>query len=192
MFTTFEVVERLHEVLWYLADAADRPAARPVRGEVDGLREAIEAAADSPRFADVVALQLRADPLLGEVSALVRAGAHGQDLRREDLAGRDLRSERLVAADLRGAVLIGTDLRGVDLADADLLGADLRGADVSDADLTTALFLTQFQVNAARGDARTVLPDWLDRPSHWDPEELHRSRCVEYPGGAPFPRSSSR
>ena len=80
--------------------------------------------------------------------------------------------ERLVAADLRGAVLIGADLRGLDLADADLLGADLRGADVSDADLTTALFLTQFQVNAARGDARTVLPDWLDRPSHWDAEEL--------------------
>ena len=49
MFTTFEVVERLHELLWYLADAADRPAARPVRGEVEGLRDAVEAAADSPR-----------------------------------------------------------------------------------------------------------------------------------------------
>jgi hypothetical protein len=168
MFATFEVVERLHELLWYLADAAERPAARPVHGEVEGLRDAVEVAAESPRDADVVALQLRADSLLGEVSTLVRVGADGQDLRRKDLAGRDLRSERLVAADLRGAVLIGADLRGTDLDDADLLGADLRGADVGGADLTTALFLTQFQVNAARGDARTALPDWLDRPAHWD------------------------
>jgi uncharacterized protein YjbI with pentapeptide repeats len=116
---------------------------------------------------DVVTLQLRADPLLGEVSALVRRGSGGQHLRRRDLAGRDLRDEYLVAADLRGAVLIGADLRGVDLADADVLGADLRGADVRRADLTATLFLTQLQVNAARGDASTLLPAWLDRPSHW-------------------------
>jgi uncharacterized protein YjbI with pentapeptide repeats len=167
MFATFEVVERLHELLWYLADAAARPAAGSVRGEVEGLREAIEQAADDPPHADVVTLQLRADPLLGEVSSLVRADADGQDLRRRDLAGQDLRSERLEAADLRGAVLIGADLRGVDLGDADVLGADLRGADVRGADLRTALFLTQFQVNAARGDVDTALPDWLDRPSHW-------------------------
>lgn len=167
MFATFEVVERLHELLWYLADAVERPAARPVRDEVDSLREAIERAAEEPRRADVVTLQLRADPLLGEVSSLVRAEAGGQDLRRQDLAGQDLREERLEAADLRGAVLIGTDLGDVDLRDADVLGADLRGADVRGADLGTALFLTQFQVNAARGDAGTVLPDWLDRPTHW-------------------------
>ena len=48
-----------------------------------------------------------------------------------------------------------------------MLGADLRGADVRGADLTATLFLTQFQVNAARGDEDTLLPGWLDRPSHW-------------------------
>lgn len=167
MFATFEVVERLHELLWYLEDAASRPAARPLRDEVIGLRETVRAAAAAPAGVDVVSLQLRTDPLLGEVSRLVRAGADGQDLRRRDLSGRDLRAGSWVAADLRGAVLIGADLREVDLTDTDLLGADLRGADVAGADLRTALFLTQFQLNAARGDARTGLPPWLDRPSHW-------------------------
>jgi uncharacterized protein YjbI with pentapeptide repeats len=167
MFAAFEVLERLHELLWYLADAASRPASRPLRAEVDGLWEAVEDAAGDPLHADVVTLQLRADPLLGEVSGLVRAGADGRDLRRRDLAGQDLRSAGLEAADLRGAVLIGTDLRAVVLTDADVLGADLRGADVRGADLRTALFLTQFQVNAARGDSSTSLPDWLERPSHW-------------------------
>ncbi len=109
--------------------------------------------------------QRRADPLLGEVSTLVRAG--GVDLRRKDLSGRDLRDEDLVAANVRGSLLIGADLRGVDLTDADLLGADLRGADVRGADLAAALFLTQLQANAAIGDRDTLLAEFVRRPGHW-------------------------
>ena len=67
----------------------------------------------------------------------------------------------------RGATLIRADLRDADLGEADLLGADLRDADVRGCDLSTALFLTQPQVNAATGDATTVLPDGLARPGHW-------------------------
>ena len=67
----------------------------------------------------------------------------------------------------RGALLIGADLGGADLTDADLLGTDLRGTDVRGADLSTALFLTQPQVNAAVGDTATSLPDGLARPGHW-------------------------
>ena len=51
--------------------------------------------------------------------------------------------------------------------DVDLLGADLRDADLRGCDLSTALFLTQPQVNSARGDASTRLPTGLARPGHW-------------------------
>jgi len=86
----------------------------------------------------------------------------GSDLMGADLSGTDLRGVTLrgsvaIAADLRGALLQGCDLLGVDLRDADLRGADLRGA----------IYLTQMQVNAARGDAATVLPEGFERPSHW-------------------------
>jgi uncharacterized protein YjbI with pentapeptide repeats len=64
-------------------------------------------------------------------------------------------------------VLIGADLRDHDLGPADLLGADLRAADVAGTDLSDALFLTQFQVNAARGDEATRLPGRLARPPYW-------------------------
>jgi hypothetical protein len=167
MFATFEVVERLHELLWYLGDVLERPAAAALRSELEGLRDAVERAAAEPEGADVVRHQARADVLLGEASALVRRPA-GPDLRGSDLAGLDLRDRDLVAASLRGAVLIAADLRGVDLGEADVLGADLRGADVRGADLRSVLFLTQFQVNAARGDAHTLLPDLLVRPGRWD------------------------
>ena len=166
LFVSFEVVERLHELLWHLADALGRSATRPLRAELEGLREAVERAAALPDEADVTRLQARTDVLLGEVSTLVRRPA-GADLRGHDLAGQDLRDRDLVRASLRGVVLIGADLRAVDLTDADVLGADLRGADVSGADLASALFLTQVQVNAARGDAATAIPGTLLRPGHW-------------------------
>jgi uncharacterized protein YjbI with pentapeptide repeats len=81
--------------------------------------------------------------------------------------GKDLRRARLRGASLRGAYLIGADLRGVDLGTADLLGADLRAADVRGADLGQCLFLTQPQVEAAKGDAATTIPAALRRPAHW-------------------------
>ena len=161
LFATFEVVERLHELLWYLEDAADRPLPRSLREEVAGLRSAVEQAVDVPDERDVVRLQLRADGLLGEVSGAVRR--RGRTLRGHDLAGRDLREESLTDADLRGALLIGADLRGLDLGRADLLGADLRGADVRGSDLSRTLFSTRLQVRAARTDATTLLPGWAAR-----------------------------
>jgi hypothetical protein len=73
----------------------------------------------------------------------------------------------LAGANLRGACLIGADLRSADLRAADLTGADLRDADLSGADLTSTLFLTQAQLDAARGNLGTKLPPRLARPAHW-------------------------
>lgn len=84
-----------------------------------------------------------------------------------DLMGRNLRSRRLCGADLRGAYLIAADLRDSDLSDADLLGADLRDARLEGADLSKALYLTQPQLNAARGSRATLLPSDLAKPPHW-------------------------
>ncbi|MEV5343821.1 pentapeptide repeat-containing protein, partial [Streptomyces sp. NPDC052676] len=86
--------------------------------------------------------------------------------------GPDLKRGRLGAADQRGAdqpgaCLIPADLTGADLRGADLIGADLRDADLTDADLSGAFFLTQPQVDAARGGPGTRLPETVTRPAHW-------------------------
>jgi Pentapeptide repeats (8 copies) len=105
-----------------------------------------------------------------------RGGARGRsgsgDLRGADLSGADLLGRRLRDADLRraslrGASLVGADLRRADLRRADLSGADLRGADLSGADLSDGLFLTQAQLDTARGDHATRLPPSLARPASW-------------------------
>ncbi len=170
MFAAFTVVRQLHELLWYIADALRRDAARSVHAELAGARERTERLArsgpDELAGLDTAAYRQEINVLLLRTSELVRAGA-GRDLRGADLVGRDLRGADLRRASLRGASLIGANLTGVDLRDADVIGADLRGTDLRGADLTGALFLTRFQVNAARGDRATRLPGTVGRPEHW-------------------------
>ena len=173
MFAVLPVMRQLHEILWYLAEAAALPAAAPLRGEVGAARERTERlAAGSPdelMAVDVTALRGDVGDLLQRISERVRAGVpeRARDRRGADLVGRDLRGTSFRGASLRGACLIGADLRGADLRSADLLGADLRAADVRSTDLGECLFLTQPQVEAARGDAATAIPAVLRRPVHW-------------------------
>ncbi|MER6563572.1 pentapeptide repeat-containing protein, partial [Streptomyces sp. NPDC001027] len=104
-------------------------------------------------------------------SEQVRAGVGGRrkERRGADLMGARLKGADLHGANLRGACLIAADLTGADLRRADMIGADLRDADLTDADLTGAFFLTQPQLNAARGGAGTRVPASLARPGHWTP-----------------------
>jgi hypothetical protein len=173
MFAAFGVLRDLHELLWYLDDAAHRADAAPWHREVESCRQEIQALtrldADRLVAVDTAAVQAQVAVVLTGVSELVRAGATRpeNELRGADLFGMDLSGRDLRAANLRGSYLIRAMLREADLRLADVLGADLRGADVRGADLSTALFLTQAQVNATHGDEHTRLSPTLDRPGHW-------------------------
>lgn len=165
MFEVFTVMRQLHEILWYLTEAS---RSLDVTETIEEIEKLTEADAKTLVALDVEAVRQRVRPLLARTSEQLRAGIRGKkDHRGADLTGAKLRKASLRGANLRGAYLIGADLREADLRSADLLGADLRNADVSGADLTDVLFLTQFQLNAARGDTTTKFPDTLLRPSHW-------------------------
>ncbi|MBY8874926.1 pentapeptide repeat-containing protein [Micromonospora sp. PLK6-60] len=171
VFAAFAVLRPLHELLWYLTEAVALTPDGPLRDELT------VAVAETGRLADsgpaqLVALDVdahrgRVNPLLSRAGERARAGRAGPDRRGAMLIGVDLRRTALAGANLRGACLIGADLRGVDLGAADLTGADLRGADLRGADLGGALFVHQTQLDAARGDHRTVLPPGLRRPAQW-------------------------
>jgi hypothetical protein len=165
MFGVFAVVQRLHEMLVLLGQAAAlRPAA-----ELTRLRAEV-ADRTSGRPEEILDTDL--DRLAGLVGEALRAVSRaergdGPSYAGNDLAGQDLRATDLARADLRGALLIAADLRDSVLDRTDLLGADLRDTDLSGADLSTALFLTQPQLNSARGSAGTRLPAHLRRPPAW-------------------------
>ena len=167
-------------MLWYLDEALTLPQAQPLRVELEAAYDEIERLTDQAPT-DLLATDLpthrdRVNVLLARVSALVRADSPPKGQVRRSGAGDPTGSRPHRSAprrtgppgsEPRGAYLIGADLRRADLRGSDLIGADLRDADLSGADLSHALFLTQLQVNAARGDAATTLPAPLRRPSHW-------------------------
>ncbi|MER5467785.1 pentapeptide repeat-containing protein [Streptomyces sp. NPDC002685] len=174
MFDVFPVVRALHELLWYLNEALTLPAARPVHADVRRLLAATERlTGQTPEELgelDVGAHRQEVNEVLLRTSELVRAGFGGgrkKDRRGADLMGARLKGADLRGASLRGAYLIAADLTGADLRGADMIGADLRDADLTDADLTGAFFLTQPQLNAARGSVGTQIPESVERPGHW-------------------------
>ncbi|TPQ18024.1 pentapeptide repeat-containing protein [Streptomyces sporangiiformans] len=175
MFDVFPVVRQLHELLWYLTEALELPAARPVHAELRRAHDRTEALTlgtpDELAELDVSAVRADVNVLLLRTSELARAGigrGRKKERRGADLMGARLKGADLKGANLRGAYLIAADLTGADLRGADLIGADLRDADLTDADLTGVIFLTQPQLNAARGSHGTRLPPSLTRPVHWN------------------------
>ena len=164
MAAVLSVMRLLHEMLAHLTEVGRRspdPAAAALTDQV----VVLTGATPTELLAlDLEGLQERVGAALESASERLRGGP---SYRRHDLAGNDLRSVPLRDADLRGALLIRADLRDQDLGRADLLGADLRDADLRGTRLAATLFLSQSQVNAARGDAGTTIPERLARPAHW-------------------------
>lgn len=179
MFATFPVVRRLHDLLRYLDEAVtlvQEHGPATDSGRWADAFERVRARSDGTpaelAVLDVDAEYARARPLLLEASEIARAGGSPREGDRRlspgaDLVGADLRGVDLRRRTLRGSVAIAADLRGARLDRCDLLGVDLRDADVRGTDLRGALYLTQMQVNAARGDAATRLPQGFQRPRHW-------------------------
>ncbi|WP_284641903.1 pentapeptide repeat-containing protein [Paenibacillus silviterrae] len=181
MYEVFPVMRQLHELLWYLSEALTLQPAQPIREALSSALEETERltglSAEAILELDVAAHRGKVNELLLRTSELVREealrslqGSKGKRRtfsRGADLIGAKLKGADLRGANLRGAYLIAADLRGADLRCADLIGADMRDTDLRGADLSTAMFLTQFQVNAAKGDAVTKLPPMVARPPHW-------------------------
>jgi uncharacterized protein YjbI with pentapeptide repeats len=174
MFEVFPIMQQLHEMLYYINEALGREEARYLHKELQNVQEITESLTTlSPTSIlklNVSVHRAVVNNLLLQTSEAVRGKAgnrHNQMNRGRDLIGAKLRKADLRGANLRGALLIASDLRESDMRVTDLIGADLRDADLSGADLRDSIFLTQAQVNAARGNSKTILPARLYIPEHW-------------------------
>ncbi len=179
MFAVFPIMQELHEMLWYLTEALSLNITRPIHQELRRELEKTENLTlldpDSLLTLEVANHREKVNRLLLKTSELVRneycdpspSNNKKLDRRGADLIGANLKKANLRGANLRGAYLIAADLRGADMRGADLIGADFRDADLGGADLTGSIFLTQVQINSAKGSPQTKLPPTLFRPAHW-------------------------
>jgi hypothetical protein len=86
-----------------------------------------------------------------------------------DLTGLDFRDAGLASADLSNSILVRADLSSTRSACVNLTGANLSGAHLDDARLPGADLrdsnCTQAQLDSARGDESTHIPEGLSRPN---------------------------
>ena len=97
LITAFATVRQLHELLWYLAEALELAATRPLHPELRAARDQTEGLAGGDAAAlealDVAAHRQAVNALLRRASGLARAASPGPalDRRGADLIGADLR-----------------------------------------------------------------------------------------------------
>ncbi|UYY97824.1 pentapeptide repeat-containing protein [Peribacillus frigoritolerans] len=179
MFEVFPIMQQLHEMLCYLNEALNLEDAQPLHRKLQAAFEDTEyLTKQSPKSImdlNVPAHRMIVNDLLLRTSEMVRAKVSFKKNKKKpnkigrgsDLIGAKLRGADLRGANLRGALLIASDLREADMRVTDLIGADFRDADLSGADLTGGFFITQAQINSAKGDTKTKLPHSLRIPDHW-------------------------
>lgn len=181
MYEVFLIMRQLHEMLWYLKQALLIQTNEKIKSKINDLitetEDITKSAPDLLIALDIEVHRDNVNTLLRQTSEFIRAKALSNrktNLKRKktiagrlDCIGADLKKINLKGADLRGAFLIASDLRGNDLSYADLIGADLRDADIRGANLKDSLFITQAQINSAKGDSNTILPKSIVRPASW-------------------------
>lgn len=179
MFDSFLVMRQLQEMLWYLTEAFKLQENKAAKEEIKKLIEETEKLtlldAEALLGLDLEAHREKVNPSLRDASKYVRVKAaksvnlkNSERGKRFNYLGADLRKTKLIGADLRGTLLIAARLNGNTLNGADFIGADMRDADIRDADLSMSIFLTQAQINSAKGNANTKLPERILKPSHWE------------------------
>lgn len=179
MFDSFLIMKQLHEMKWYLTQAYSLQTNENIKDDIISLLESIEQQSlfhiESLLLIDLDTLRSTVNNFLRDTSDFIRVKAQKRfgklsetsSLKRIDYFGIDLRKSDLRGADLRGSCLIAANLSGLDLDSADFIGADMRDTNIKGANLSNSIFLTQSQINSARGDSQTKLPDMIERPTHW-------------------------
>lgn len=181
MFRAFPVMEQLFEMIAFAAEALSYETTpllqQELTSQLDLLQRLSHSSVDELLNLDLISYRMPISELLLEASAKIRKRMitrlparqkkWNTEQRGADWIGKNLRSQDLRGTSFRGALLIAADLRKSDLRSTDFIGADLRDADLSGANLSTSLFLTQMQINSAKGDAGTQLPQHIERPFHW-------------------------
>ncbi|MGN8646557.1 pentapeptide repeat-containing protein [Gracilibacillus sp. HCP3S3_G5_1] len=174
MFAVFPIVQQLYEMLWYLKQAMTLKETQPFHDYLQQIyNNTIKLTEKHPKEIlelDIMAHRGMVNDLLKRASRRYRDGIVNKDKRimeTHDLIGQRLEGLDLRGEDFRGKLLIAANLSNSDLRKVDFIGADLRDTKLYGADLTYALFLTQSQINSAKGDSRTKIPSYLEKPSHW-------------------------
>ncbi|MGM9933606.1 pentapeptide repeat-containing protein [uncultured Clostridium sp.] len=181
IFDSFLIIRQLHEIMWYLTQAYSLQHDYDIKTQIGNLIDhTIDLTLlnmDRLLKLDIESHRDKVNLYLKNTSEYIRKKSQEYNLKSSSnvkkkikgkvFLGKNLTNYNLCGADLRGALLIAANLSNTDLNGADFIGADLRDTDLSGADLSKSIFLSQAQINSAKGNEKTKLPPMITRPDHW-------------------------
>lgn len=172
MFDVFLIVYRLQQILWYLTEASCLNLEESIVWAIELLIQENKAVTQYSiqdiLSWDINGYQLRANKVLKEVSRLCFLQfSTGKTTVAGDFVGKNFRGANLDGTNFATKLMFASNLEGCSLRGTNFLGSDLRDVNLKNTDLRDSLFLTQIQINAAKGNSSTHLPPWLDRPKSW-------------------------
>lgn len=172
IFDVFIAVFQLYQIRYFLLESMAILPAKVLQDDIKALIEKNEMICNcKPQNIIIFNIENhrnKVNVLLKQVCSLVQKSLHcenkkcpsdflGGNFKDKDMRGLDLSTKLLIAANFNNCVFDGTIF----------LGADTRDADFSNADLRDAVFLSQGQINSAKGNRNTKLPQYLDHPITW-------------------------
>lgn len=172
IFDVFVQIFHLFQIRYYLLEASTIVAAEALQEEIQAkILENQSICAKSPEELlefDIDTYRTQSNLLLKRVIASIQhkmacvpkktpVDYIGKRYNKKDLSGYDFSMKLLIASQFCNCRFDG----------AIFLGADTRDADFSNADLREAVFLTQGQINCAKGNRNTRLPENLEYPVTW-------------------------
>lgn len=165
MYQSFQTIYRLQEILSYLLEAEtlveNKNLDKLIQKYLEYAKVPIHEIASLP----IDAYQKRVNIELKDVCKKL----HCYDENRKNFVylQKDLKPIACHQKDLSMCTLIGCDGKKLIADSLNFLGADIRDVDFSNADLRNTIFLTQRQLNSAKGNRQTKLPNHLHIPDTW-------------------------
>lgn len=175
IFGAFRIVFQLHQIEWYLLEALSLTSDNRIESAIEALisenEEMTSRTANEILRLDIEVYRSKANELLKQVSRTASAqpmcSSDGKANVGKDYIGKDFQRANLNGSDFSMALLIAANLEGCSLHCTNFLGADMRDVNVKNTNLSDSLFLSQMQINSAKGNANTKLPVNLSRPASW-------------------------
>ncbi|MEG1500674.1 MAG: pentapeptide repeat-containing protein [Clostridiales bacterium] len=170
IFEIFLIVFQLHQMLWYLIEAFSAVSDKHLISNIEMLicenQQMTSQCPNEILNLDVEKYRSKVNQILKKVieSIAVYSANGGKS---KDFFGKNFKKANLDGRDFSMSFLIGANLEECSLRGANFLGADMRDAGIQNTDLSQCIFLTQMQINSAKGNANTKIPINLSRPTFW-------------------------
>lgn len=174
IFDTYLVVLRVHQTLWYLTQCSILQLPRSEKEQAKSLINEGCSLIEKPS-AILSVLDLDAQPFYEKSNEYLKHicvtyqtyNRNISEIKNKNFMGKNMQRKNLKKLDFSMSLLIAANLTQANLSGTNFLGADMRDTNICGTDLSQSLFLTQIQINTAKGNKDSILPPYLHKPKTW-------------------------